>query len=112
MIEMKNEGESLIYNTEKQIRENDAKLPQDIKDRIRADITSVNEAISSNNKENLKTNLVKLRNSAMEMGRSIYQNASQSQSQDQSQSQSQDSGSSQSQDGQTHEQKKEEDKKP
>ena len=78
MVEMKNEAESLIYNTEKQLRENDAKLPQDIKDRIRADISSVNEALSSNNAENLKNNLEKLRNSAMEMGRTIYQNQSQS----------------------------------
>lgn len=76
---MKNEGESLIYNTEKQLRENDGKLSQDIKDRIRADIASVNEAISSHNAENLKNSLEKLRNSAMEMGRSIYQGASQNQ---------------------------------
>jgi len=105
MIEMKNEGESLIYNTEKQLKENDAKLPQDIKDRIRADISTVNEAISSNNKENMKTSLEKLRNSAMEMGRSIYQGASQNQEQTQSQDQS-----SQSQE-QTQEKPKEEEKK-
>jgi len=102
---MKNEGESLIYNTEKQLKENDAKLPQDIKDRIRADISTVNEAISSNNKENMKTSLEKLRNSAMEMGRSIYQGASQNQEQTQSQDQS-----SQSQE-QTQEKPKEEEKK-
>jgi len=74
-IEMKNEAESLVYNTEKQLKENDAKVPQDIKDRIRGDITALNEAITSNNHEGLKNSLEKLRNSAMEMGRSIYQNA-------------------------------------
>jgi molecular chaperone DnaK len=80
MVEMKNEGESLIYNTEKQLKENDGKLSQEIKDRIKADISSVHESINSGNHQNLKDNLEKLRNSAMEMGRTIYQNASQSQS--------------------------------
>jgi molecular chaperone DnaK (HSP70) len=72
MIEMKNEAESLMYNTEKQLKENDAKIPQDIKDKIRNDINQVNEAISSNNNETLKKAIEALSNSAMEMGRSIY----------------------------------------
>jgi molecular chaperone DnaK len=75
MIEMKNEGESLIYNTEKQLKENESKIPQDVKDRITSDITALNEALASNNHENVKNSLEKLRNSAMEMGRAIYQQA-------------------------------------
>jgi len=35
---MKNEAESLIYNTEKQVKENESKIPQNVKDRIKADI--------------------------------------------------------------------------
>jgi molecular chaperone DnaK len=72
MVELKKESEFLIYNTEKQLKENDTKIPQDVKDRIRADINSVNEAIASNNLDNLKNAMEKLRNSAMEMGRAIY----------------------------------------
>jgi len=86
MIEMKNEAESLIYNTEKQLKENDAKIPQDVKDRIRNDINALNEALNSNNHETTKNSLENLRNSSMEMGRAIYQNASQG-SADQSQNQ-------------------------
>jgi molecular chaperone DnaK len=77
LIEMKNEAESLIYNTEKQLKENDSRLSQEVKDRIRNDINSLNEALNSNNHENTKTALENMRNSAMEMGRSIYQNANQ-----------------------------------
>lgn len=77
MIEVKNEAESLIHNTEKQIKENDARLPQDLKDRVRADINALNEALSSNNLENAKNAIEKFRNSAMDIGRTIYQNASQ-----------------------------------
>ena len=76
---MKNEGESLIYNTEKQLTENDTKLPQDIKDKIRSDITSLNESLSSNNHENTKKGLENLRNSSMEMGKAIYAQSSSSQ---------------------------------
>ena len=89
MVELKNESESLIYNTEKQLKEHDTKIPQDVKDRIRADINSVNEAVNSNNLDNLKNAIEKLRNSSMEMGRAIYQQQSQ-QSSDQSQQQSED----------------------
>jgi chaperone protein DnaK len=76
LIEMKNEAESLVYNTEKQLKENDSKIPQEVKDRIRNDITALNEALASNNHETTKNSLEALRNSAMEMGRAIYQNAS------------------------------------
>lgn len=80
MIEIKNESDTLIHNSEKQIKENEAKLPQDLKDRIRADINALNEAIASNNLENCKNAIEKLRNSTMDVGRTIYQQASQQQS--------------------------------
>jgi molecular chaperone DnaK len=83
MIEIKNECESLIHNTEKQIKENDDKLPQDLKDRVRSDINALNEALSSNDLENSKNAVEKLRNSAMDIGRTIYQNASQQSSNEQ-----------------------------
>jgi len=86
MIEMKNESESLIYNTEKQLKENDAKIPQDVKDKVRTDINALNEALSTNNNETTKNSLENLRNSSMEIGRAIYANASQGSS-DQSQNQ-------------------------
>lgn len=85
MIEIKNEAESLIHNTEKQIKENDAKLPQDLKDRVRSDINALNEALASNNVENSKSAIEKLRNSVMDIGRTIYQNASQQQANEQPQ---------------------------
>lgn len=94
MIEMKNEGESLIYNTEKQMKENESKIPQDVKDRINSDITSLNEALASNNHENVKNALEKLRNSAMEMGRAIYQQAGAGSSGQDQQGQQQSSDSS------------------
>jgi len=85
MIEVRNDAESLIHNTEKQIKENDAKLPQDLKDRVRADINALNEALASDNLENAKNAIEKFRNSAMDIGRTIYQNTSQQSTNEQSQ---------------------------
>ena len=73
---MKNEAESMIYNTEKQIKENESKLSQEIKDNVRNNINALNEALNNNNYENTKQALENLRNSSMEIGRSLYQNAS------------------------------------
>ena len=71
IITLKNEAESMIYNTEKQVKENDSKLPQDVKDRIKNDITALNEALASENEENIRSALEKLQNSSMEIGRSM-----------------------------------------
>ncbi len=80
---MKNEAESVIYNTEKQVRENESKLSQEVKDNIRNTITALNEAIASNNNENTKQCLENLRNASMEIGKTLYQNASQENTQQQ-----------------------------
>ena len=80
---MKNEAESVIYNTEKQVRENEAKLSQEVKDNIRNTITALNEAIASNDHENTKQSLENLRNASMEIGKTLYQNASQENAQQQ-----------------------------
>lgn len=71
LITLKNEAESLIYNTEKQVKENEAKLPQDIKDRIKGDIQGLNEALTGDNAENIRSCLDKLQNSCMEIGKSM-----------------------------------------
>ena len=83
---MKNEAESVIYNTEKQVRENESKLSQEVKDNIRNTINALNEAIASNNYDNTKQSLENLRNASMEIGKTLYQNASQENTQQQNQS--------------------------
>ncbi len=82
---MKNEAESVIYNTEKQVRENESKLSQEVKDNIRNTINALNEAIASNNYDNTKQSLENLRNASMEIGKTLYQNASQENTQQQNQ---------------------------
>lgn len=72
MIDLKNESDQAVYNTEKQLQEHSAKIPQNIKDQITGDITSLNEAITTEQPENIREALERLRNSSMEIGKAIY----------------------------------------
>ena len=47
VIELKNEADNYIYNTEKQLQEHSARIPDNVKDQVRGDISSLNEAIVS-----------------------------------------------------------------
>jgi len=72
LIDLKNEADQAIYNTEKQIQEHSAKIPQNIKDQISGDITSLNEAITTEEVEKIREALERLKNSSMEIGKAIY----------------------------------------
>ena len=72
MIDLKNEADQAIYNTEKQLQEHKEKIPQNIHDQINGDITSLNEAVTTEDPEKIKEALERLKNSQMEIGKSIY----------------------------------------
>ena len=72
LIDLKNEADTAVYNTEKQIQEHGAKVPDSIKDQIRGDITAVNEAVTSEDANRIREALEKLKNSSMEIGKAIY----------------------------------------
>lgn len=71
-IDLKNEADQYIYNTEKQLQEHSAKIPQNIKDQVRGDISALNEAIVAENYERIQEQLERLKNSTMEIGKAIY----------------------------------------
>jgi len=72
IIEMKNDADSIIYNTEKQLQEHSARIPDNVKDQVRGDISSLNEAIVSENADQITEAIDRLKNSSMEIGKSIY----------------------------------------
>lgn len=49
VINAKNEADNLVYNTEKQLQEHSARIPDSVKDQVRNDISALNEAIVSEN---------------------------------------------------------------
>jgi molecular chaperone DnaK (HSP70) len=72
VIELKNECDSMIYNTEKQLQEHGSRIPDSVKDQVRGDITGLNEAITTDDAEKIREALEKLKNSSMEIGKAIY----------------------------------------
>jgi len=72
VIELKNEADTMIYNTDKQLQEHGARIPESVKTQVRSDITACNEAITTEDPNKIKEALEKLKNSAMEIGKSIY----------------------------------------
>ena len=71
-IEVKNEADTMVYNTEKQLQEHGDKIPDSVKDQVRGDITAVNEAITTDDAGKIREALEKLKNSSMEIGKAIY----------------------------------------
>merc|ERR1711937_325773 len=74
MIDLKNEADQYVYNTEKQLTEHSARLPDSVKDQVRGDISALNEAIVSEDADKIGEALEKLKNSSMEIGKAIYAN--------------------------------------
>merc|ERR1711937_82402 len=74
IIDLKNEADQYVYNTEKQLTEHSARLPDSVKDQVRGDISALNEAIVSEDADKIGEALEKLKNSSMEIGKAIYAN--------------------------------------
>ena len=71
-IDLKNEADQAVYNTEKQLQEHGAKIPQNVKDQINGDITAVNEAITTEEPDKIREAVERLKTSSMEIGKAIY----------------------------------------
>jgi len=89
MIDLKNDSDQAIYNTEKQLQEHKDKIPQNIHDQINGDITSLNEAITTEDVEKIREALERLKNSSMEIGKAIYSQTSSDQGEQQQEEQPQ-----------------------
>jgi molecular chaperone DnaK len=80
VIDLKNESDTMSYNTEKQLQEHAARIPDSVKTQVRGDITSLTEALTTEDADKIREALERLKNSSMEIGKAIY---SQAQQQDQ-----------------------------
>ena len=73
IIELKNEADQFIYNTEQQLTEHSDKLPAELKDSIRKDISDLNQAIVAENECQIAEALERLRKSSTEIGKTLYE---------------------------------------
>lgn len=108
VIDLKNEADQVVYNTEKQLNEHSARIPDSVKEQIKSDITLVNEATVAEDADKIQEALERLRNSSMEIGKAMYQD-SQGEQENQ-QEQQQDQQEQQQEQHQEGEEKKEENK--
>lgn len=74
-IDLKNESDTMIYNTDKQLQEHASRIPDSVKDQVRGDINSLNEALTTDDPEKIREALERLKNSSMEIGKAIYSQA-------------------------------------
>jgi molecular chaperone DnaK len=79
LIDLKNESDTMSYNTEKQLQEHGARIPDSVKTQVKTDISSLHEALSTDDADKIREALERLKNSSMEIGKAIYSQANQDQ---------------------------------
>jgi len=70
--EVRNSGEQLVYSIEKLIKENDDKLPADVKDEVQGDVDFLKSALAGDDDDAVKTAFDKLNESQTKLGQAIY----------------------------------------
>ncbi|HEX5404837.1 MAG TPA: Hsp70 family protein, partial [Pseudonocardiaceae bacterium] len=70
--EVRNQAETLVYQTEKFVKENDEKVPTEIKDKVNAAIKDANEALKGTDINAIKSAVEKLSTEAQAIGPAIY----------------------------------------
>ena len=74
--ETKNTAEQLVYQTEKLIKDNDEKLPEDVKTEVQADVDALKTALAGEDIDAIKSANDKLITSSQKLGEAIYASAS------------------------------------
>ncbi|MEN9606324.1 MAG: molecular chaperone DnaK, partial [Actinomycetota bacterium] len=72
----RNSAEQLVYSTEKLIKENDEKLPEDVKTSVTADVDALKSALAGDDVEAVKNAFDTLVESQQKLGEAIYAAAS------------------------------------
>jgi len=72
--ETRNTAEQLVYQTEKLIKDNDEKLPDDVKSDVQADVDALKSALAGEDEAAVKTAFEKLSESQQKLGEAIYAN--------------------------------------
>ena len=74
--ETKNTAEQMVYQTEKLIKDNDEKLPEDVKTDVQADVDALKAALAGDDIDAIKAANDKLITSSQKLGEAIYASAS------------------------------------
>ena len=70
--ETRNQAESLVYQTEKFVKDNDDKLPDDVKADVNVALSDAQEALKGNDTDRIKSAMEKLATESQKMGSALY----------------------------------------
>jgi molecular chaperone DnaK len=73
--ETRNQAETLVYQTEKFLKDNDEKLPEDLKGKVKTAIDESNEALKGTDSAKIRESIEKLNTASQELGTALYANA-------------------------------------
>ncbi len=73
----RNQGEQMVYQIEKLIKDNDQKLSEEVKSEVQADVDAVKAALAGDDFDAVKSAIEKLTESQTKLGEAIYAAASQ-----------------------------------
>ena len=66
------QADSMVYQTEKQLKDLGDKVPADVKSKIEASLQSLRDAIAKDDTAAMKSGVESLRQETMAMGQAIY----------------------------------------
>jgi molecular chaperone DnaK len=76
--EVRNTAEQLAYSTDKLIKDNEDKLPADVKSEVQADVDALKTALAGDDEAAVKTAFDALSESQQKLGQAIYQSSQES----------------------------------
>lgn len=71
-IDTKNQAESVVYQTEKQLKELGDKVPADVKEKVESKLTALKDSISTGSTQTIKDAMAALNQEVMQLGQSLY----------------------------------------
>ena len=72
VIDLKNQGDSIAYNTEKQLREHGEKVPPDVRGQIESALNSLKDALKSEDGDRIKRSIEAVNAVVHKLGEAIY----------------------------------------
>ncbi|WP_020663874.1 molecular chaperone DnaK [Amycolatopsis benzoatilytica] len=73
--ETRNQAETLVYQTEKFVKDNEDKLPEDLKGKVKSAIDEANESLKGTDSAKIRESIEKLNAASQELGSALYANA-------------------------------------
>ncbi|KAH7836167.1 hypothetical protein Vadar_033330 [Vaccinium darrowii] len=71
-IDTKNQADSVVYQTEKQLKELGDKVPASVKEKVEGQLKELKDAFSCNSTQAIKDAMASLNQVVMELGQSVY----------------------------------------